>query len=596
MSEVVTVLRVSSEASIQDLKKFEDAIGRAANVSAKFVTELTDSPRSIASISKGFEKLQSAGDPIFAAQVRRQKEVEKAFQSAGLAVANGIATQEQAATAVKALADRYDAQVAAAQKAAFAQTTLGKAVTGVSGQLIALSAGAGPVGTFLSALGPWGVAAAVGLGAAEAAFNAALESAHRLGDEANNLNKFAEATGLTTTQIQALTAETSKNGISAQDATGSITKFTVAWDELRKGQGDFLTRLRAVDAGLADQLQRTTNVTEAIDIYSAAVKKAEEQNDIAARNALLRAAGGRSGVINFGTIASAVNQAGGLDNLTNNFSAAHATLESGFLKDMDKLKNEIDETKKRADLLMASIGAESVLKAELGWQNFRLTIADTIKELDKSGSFLDKLAAFQRLGFGAPGAEQGSYDPFAGKKPVQSGPGYAGGTGDQPGYVYPQAVSSPQGQLTPQAEAARQGAIISALGSAATATERYRARVAQLDATWKQAGLTELEYQRALKGAATDRDTAAISAKVGALGVMEKGKSFERCERGASRSAPVRTSGNGLGELHQRRCDYRLGRQNASRAELAGMRERPRDGLRHSHLGARVVVAISNFR
>jgi hypothetical protein len=53
-----------------------------------------------------------------------------------------------------------------------------KGLSGISAQLVALSAGAGPVGTFLAGLGPIGLAAAVGIGAVEKAVTAASKACH----------------------------------------------------------------------------------------------------------------------------------------------------------------------------------------------------------------------------------------------------------------------------------------------------------------------------------------------------------------------------------------------------------------------------------
>src|SRR4051812_4962613 len=107
--------------------------------------------KSIAQITNAWQKSQASTDPVYAATLKRNQEVEKAYQTAAKAVEYLGVSHAAAAKQVADVANKYDAIITKAKAGADAQTVFGKAMSPVNAQLVALSAGAGPVGTFLSA-------------------------------------------------------------------------------------------------------------------------------------------------------------------------------------------------------------------------------------------------------------------------------------------------------------------------------------------------------------------------------------------------------------------------------------------------------------
>src|SRR6185369_7745453 len=146
-----------------------------------------------------------------------------------------------------------------------------------SGQLIALSAGAGPVGTFLSALGPWGMAGAVGLGAVAAALHYVSEESSRMGAKAIELQAFKEVTGLTIAQIAALRNAGSDLGVEGDTITSKFEKLTAGLNEARRASGQLYDDVRTVNAALADELQRSTTTAQGIDVLAKAYQQAGDQ-------------------------------------------------------------------------------------------------------------------------------------------------------------------------------------------------------------------------------------------------------------------------------------------------------------------------------
>src|SRR5262249_37314277 len=133
---------------------------------------------------------------------------------------------------------------------------------------IALSTGAGPVGVFLSALGPWGVAAAVGLGAVSAAFNKLVEMAHEAGQKARELRDFADNTGLSINQLKQLDALGASLGISSDKVATGIERLTVSMDDVRRGTGGAYEKLLQLNPELAQQLALSRTSADAVNLLA----------------------------------------------------------------------------------------------------------------------------------------------------------------------------------------------------------------------------------------------------------------------------------------------------------------------------------------
>lgn len=463
------------------LKKLADAQGNVAIVSDKV-------NKTGLSVSDAYQKQTLRLD----AAAKSQSQVAAQTSIADKMLAQGGITATDYAARIDLINKKYGE--GAATSRAFAAAT-----SGVSGQLIALSAGAGPVGVFLAALGPWGLAAAAGVGLLAVAFEEAKRTATLLAAEAVSLERFAETTGLSTSTLQALTQAAAKHGVSAEEATNAVVRFTTAWAEARDGGGTFLSQLQKIDPGLADQIQRTKDSATAFDLLTKAIKAADEAGNISQRNQLLRAAGGRGGVAALTGVSAASTEAGGLSNLTQQAVEAGKAIDDKLLKEIQVLKSELDETTKHADLLMGSVGAKPILETGLAWQKLRVSMAETIVELAAGEA---KLGPWERF-FAQVARVQNGLDltPIL-KNPVAL-------SGAEPSAVWGPSQAAP-GVLQPKdikAQLADMKEYVTLLGSGATEGDKLKLKLLELTAAVVGNSTAENKYAAAIGMSAAKLDS-----------------------------------------------------------------------------------------
>ena len=488
---------------VADLNKLSKAQGDVAVVS-------DTSSKATTSVSNALQKQQMSLDTNFRAQQQ--------YNAAQLAITRGY---NEGMISL----DRYN-QLSALNTtrlndAAGAHSKLQGAMSGVSGQLVAMAAGAGPVGIFLAALGPWGVVAALGLTAVAAAFGEAQRTTQLLAAEAVNLEKFKETTGLSTDALQALTQAAARHGVQADQTMAAIVRFTTSWEQARQGGGAFLTQLQKIDPGLADQMQRTKDVATAIDLYVLAIQKADAAGDIAARNQLMRAGGGRGGVAAFTGVAGAISDAGGLAGLTQNAVDAGKAINDHLLSEIQILKAQLDETTKHADLMMGSIGAKPILETGLAWQKMREQVAGVLSDIANGTSTLSPWSAFLfRLSNYAMGP-----DTTAKVFGIQSGGGGLGqpALNQMPAYPPQLDMTGMPGLDSSKTSAAQLVALkeqISLLGSAATANEKLALRTLELNAAVEgnATAVNKLAAARGIDAAQLDAYIEKLTLRNAALG------------------------------------------------------------------------------
>lgn len=495
-----------------------EARSRGIPETIKAVDGLTASQQNLATVADTSAKRQLSAAQQYERQTlsvvagaREQANYEKAVRTAKSAMDQGVISSTQYAARVDLLKEKYGQGSAGAK--AFAAAT-----SGLSGQMIAMSAGAGPVGVFLSALGPWGMAAAAGVSLLGIAFAETRRTAELLAKEADVLQNNSEITGWSTAQLQALTMEAAKHGVSVEQATTAIVKFSAAWGEARDGGGDMLTQLRKIDPALATQMQRTKDSAAALDLLVQAMRKADAAGDTSARIQLARAAGGRGGVSAFTGISAAIGEAGSFAALTQNARDAGKVISDQLLKEVDNLKDELDETRKRADLLMGAIGAKPVLEADLAWQKMRLQIFQTSQALadaEKSKGFWEWF--FEKAGGGDHMAATlktidkrgaGLNQPALNQMP------------EYPPTTYGLEGPSQAEKITTAGQLKNMREQISLLGSAATATERYSLRILELKAAVEANG-TAVNIEaaaRATSMAGMELHSQMLQANTGTLG------------------------------------------------------------------------------
>jgi len=318
---------------------------------------------------------------------RAQANMARETKLADAALREGIATQAQHAQRLAEINQRYGQASVGAK--AFAAAT-----SGVSAQLVAMAAGAGPVGTFLAALGPWGFAASVGLGAVSAVLNRVVEGAERIGDKSIEMKKFSDVTGLSVTEIKGLTKAGAELGVSSDDITTSIERFSVGLFEARKGSGALFDQVNKINPALARQLAEAKGTAQGFDILAQAIKGA---TDAAQRNALARAAFGRGG-IETGLVAAATVDKGGVAAMGEQI-AKNTGLTQEWVRETARLRQENIELEKATTAAMDAAFALPVLQR----QN------EYLKTLKEIADLMIKGGGFKAPGADDPGAAFADY-------------------------------------------------------------------------------------------------------------------------------------------------------------------------------------------
>lgn len=334
--------------------------------------------KSSLSLEQSFAKLERR----FVDGVKAQQDYQKIQTQVNAAVAQNPALQERANAVLAAASSRFD-QATTAQKA-FATAT-----SGVSGQLIALSAGAGPVGVFLSALGPLGLAASIGIGAVTAAFAHMKEEAGRVGDKSVEVKKFADVTGLSIEQIRGLGKVGKEFGVGSDELATSVERFTVNLEAARRGSGDLYEKIRAINPALANELAGSRSTAEGWDAYAQALKRANDAGDVAQRNALARAGFGKGG-LETGLVAARSADLGGVDVI-----AAKTRQASGitgeWVEKTAQLRRENEQIEKQIADMKANAYAQEVLERQNQFLKAQRQITQEMLKAGEGG-FIGRLA------------------------------------------------------------------------------------------------------------------------------------------------------------------------------------------------------------
>jgi hypothetical protein len=516
-TQVVTQLIVDASGAQQGVAAYEAAMARAKKAA---VDAGTTTATSFERAQQRWTQSLGATDPVIRAQIAMERDLAKQRAINTDVVRLGIATQEAANSQLDKVRQKHLDLAKAAEQAAFNQTAVGKTLGGVSGQLIALSAGAGPVGVFLSALGPWGVAAAVGLGGVNAALNAISAGAHELAQKSIELQKFADTTGLSTAQVQALRSEASKFNLTGDEVETVIRQFTARFNELRLGQGELLTQVRRVNPALADQMASATDAASALTLLGRALSNVD---DVFQRNALVKAAGGRGGL-------QTAKFLTGIDvnAITQGYVDAGKALDDNLINKLAKLEIESAKAAAHAKQNINSIFGEAAVQWERDWNIAFDKFTSALTEKVKDKGFTQKAGAWMMsqiigaIGSVSPtiGAEVARYGTPA--KP----PWWA--TTDTPsrlpsvGTDWRDSVRGmfpAQGQAqTPEYLVSKQKELIAILGAAATPAEQLKLKLAELAIAAKTAGVSDDVLRRAQAALNEEFNVSRIAAMVSALG------------------------------------------------------------------------------
>jgi hypothetical protein len=506
-TDVIRRIKIQAETQGVDqatsaLKGLSDAQGNVAVVSD------TSAKRSLSA-----EAAYNRQTLSVVAGARAQADLEKALKVAQSALNQGIISADDHAKRVALLNDKYG-QLSNQQKA------LGTVMQDLNGRVATATGSLGTMGQVLTAFGPAGIAVAAVAGTAALAINGMADASHALAEKAEGLRRFSDITGLTTAQVQALRMEAAKFGVSGDEAATAIEHFTASFNQLRLGQGDLLTQIKRVNPALADQMQMTTNAGDALTLFG---KVLAQVDDIFQRNALVKAATGKGGLITAEYLTNL-----NVNGLTQSLIAADRGLSDGLIKSLPKAEQEINKLKSSMGDAFTKQFAQPLLDTELAVLQTMKSIGDAVasfKLSDDFKAFINFATMLPRAGinfaidlaasFRTP-TVQGSADrndPL--RRAAFQAPSRTTGMAD----LNDPLRALPSQAKTPEAIAAGLKDTVGLLGSAATLTEQYNAKVAELNTTENKAKLTEDERTRALKGIDLDFAIKRTAALNGILGV-----------------------------------------------------------------------------
>lgn len=350
----------------------------------------------------------------------------------------------------------------------------------ITSQLAALGGNLGFAGTLLASFGPMGLLVAASIGGAVAAFEKLSESADRLGARASTIKELSETLRISTLAFQALEETGASVGLSNEEVAKSFGNLSVKLDELRQGTGTLLEQVRRVDPALADEMQRTKDLTKEIELLAQVRKKANDEQ----KNAISQAAFGRGGLAT-GRLIDAVGAAGSVKVLADNMDLA-GKLTDAEIKKYNDLRTEINKIKNDTTGIWDKVFGPDVL--ELQKQSAQLwkaiatavsTIHDLMPSLDKpvpavGGRFIQNDTET------ALGIDPNVMDvPLPRARPT------------------PPTVQQPRSLAAIAADAKN---LVAALGSAATASQLFDAKQKEMNADVEAGKITVSTMTQAMAG------------------------------------------------------------------------------------------------
>lgn len=493
--ELNVIRRISIEAQTKGVADATGQLNKLADAQGNVAVASETASKSSLSVERALERQRRSLDEAY----RSQKQFERAQADLDRAMKQGLLGMSEFNRLSDLNRQRMGQATASTKAYAAAQDEVRAAALAAAGSL-------GGMGGALTAIGPAGLAVAAVIGALTLGIKAAVDASNELADRAGKMVDFAETTGLTTTQLQALQKAAAFVGIEADKVGTGFEKFTTTLEELRRGSGSLYEGLNRINPALTSQLRLTQDAGAAWDVLSKAIANATTQEQ---KNAIARAAFGRQG-IPFTRLAGATTEAGGLAGLEQSLGQIN-TLSNEQLKRWDELKDKIDYTTKLAKQNVASIFTSEVLETQLRFAESWLKFSQTIKEFSISGDLAQLLAAL------TPSGSLGKFIPViqgmlsalelartAADAVKGTNSRASGGVGyDESGFTIQGAnVPLPHGrpaQADPRFDLARLQAQITAMGGAADAADNLRAAEMQLAIVAKEAGLSQEQYNRALR-------------------------------------------------------------------------------------------------
>jgi hypothetical protein len=445
---------------------------------------------------------------------REQQKISEAERTYQRAVDQGLISKAAAATELGNIKVKLD-QLSTSQRASSAVWQE------VQSRAQAASGSLGGVASVLGGLSPalFGI---VGIaGAAVVAINAMSTSAHELAEKAQELRRFADVTGLTTTQVQALRSEASKFGLTGEEVQNSVQAFTAKFEQLRLGEGELLAQVRRVNPAIAEQMQVATNAGDALTLLGQALAQTD---NVFQRNSLVKAATNRGGLAN-------ANFLTGLDvgQLTKSFADAGKGLDETLIKKLAQLNVEIAKLQAQAKQALAEGFSEGQLEREKSFAKEWLDFARSARDFALSGDLRFLLQTVASVRIGGKGTLLGDafgIDFSAGyKAPASAAPAASFAQRFQPALdnplgalKLPGAANDNSGQKTLEAQVADLKKLIEVLGPAATESQKLALRQKELQLTARDAGTSADVLARAQRAVNEEFRVNALRETVSTLG------------------------------------------------------------------------------
>jgi hypothetical protein len=348
-----------------------------------------------------------------------------------------------------------------------------------------LAGSLGFVGTALLGLGPIGLAAGAALGAFSAATAIATSKANELEQKAGRLEDFAKSLGITITQLQALQIAGAEAGVSNEKVEAGFGRLAASIDQFRKAQGEAYDQVNRLNPALAEQLARTRDTAQFVNLLAQAWDKA----DTSQRNALSKAFFGKGG-LDMGRLMGEIGNAGGIEKLEKNLSSAIVITAEQAAK-LGQLKDAADRAWASAWDRMWGIGAENALRhqKEQAEQLEKISIwLDRISKTDIKQATIDLIngvpspAAIVRGAYqlgGSIGRRVTGADEFGDRWPAREMETRTAAPGTPLPRPRPD-VPPVLDPLTAEAELNRTRALFSVLGGAITPAEQLKIKMLEL--------------------------------------------------------------------------------------------------------------------
>lgn len=260
------------------------------------------------------------------------------------------------------------------------------AMEGMNRMMLATSANLGPVGTMLAAMGPEGLAVAFSVGAAAAAFESLVAGASDLAQRATALQSFAQATGLSTDEIQGLTESGSQFGITSQTVTEYVERLSSSLGQAQQGTGALFDALLKINPALALQISGVKSAQQGLDLLAQAYKSAADAGNITLASQIARAAGGGRNGDSVGPLLDAVANAGGVLNIGQEAQSSGNAISSTLIPQLVALNSELNEAKLASTNIFESMFSEQVLSAELEFFQGLEKIGAKLAEIQQNSS------------------------------------------------------------------------------------------------------------------------------------------------------------------------------------------------------------------